>query len=98
MKTADFFVDRLKAWGVSRIFGYSGDGINGVIGAIQRDGAIDFVQPRYGEMGAFMATAHAKFTGELGVCLATGGPCATHLLTGLDDAVLPHFPVWRLSG
>src|SRR4051794_41694403 len=73
MKIADFFVDRLKAWGVTRIFGYSGDGINGVIGALQRDGAIDFIQPRHEEMAAFMAVAHAKFTGELGVCLAAGG-------------------------
>src|SRR3954467_10457617 len=93
MKTADFFVDRLKAWGVRRIFGYSGDGINGVIGALQRSGAIDFVQPRHEEMGAFMAVAHAKFTGELGVCLATGGPGATHLITGLYDARADHMPV-----
>ena len=98
MKTADFFVERLKAWGVKRIFGYSGDGINGVIGAIQRDGTIDFVQPRHEEMGAFMAVAHAKFTGELGVCLATGGPGATHLLTGLYDAQLDHMPVLAICG
>ena len=52
MKTADFLVERLKAWGVKRIFGYSGDGINGVIGALQRDGGIDFIQPRHEEMGA----------------------------------------------
>ncbi len=98
MKTADFFVDRLKAWGVTRIFGYSGDGINGVIGAIQRDGTIDFIQPRHEEMGAFMAVAHAKFTGELGVCLATGGPGATHLITGLYDAKLDHMPVLAICG
>jgi pyruvate dehydrogenase (quinone) len=98
MKTADFFVDRLKAWGVSRIFGYSGDGINGVIGAIQRDGQIDFIQPRHEEMGAFMAVAHAKFTGEIGVCLATGGPGATHLITGLYDAKLDHMPVLAICG
>ncbi|MBV9528574.1 thiamine pyrophosphate-requiring protein [Sphingomonas sp.] len=98
MKTADFFVERLKAWGVKRIFGYSGDGINGVIGAIQRDGTIDFVQPRHEEMGAFMAVAHAKFTGELGVCLATGGPGATHLLTGLYDAQLDHMPLLAICG
>jgi Thiamine pyrophosphate-requiring enzymes [acetolactate synthase, pyruvate dehydrogenase (cytochrome), glyoxylate carboligase, phosphonopyruvate decarboxylase] len=95
MKVADFFVDRLKAWGVTRIFGYSGDGINGVIGALQRDGGIDFIQARHEEMAAFMAVAHAKFTGELGVCLATGGPGATHLLTGLYDARLDHMPVLR---
>ena len=98
MKTADFLVDRLKAWGVKRIFGYSGDGINGVIGALQRDGGIEFVQPRHEEMGAFMAVAHAKFTGELGVCLATGGPGATHLVTGLYDAKLDHMPVLAICG
>jgi pyruvate dehydrogenase (quinone) len=98
MKTADFFVERLKAWGAKRIFGYSGDGINGVIGALQRDGGIEFVQPRHEEMAAFMAVAHAKFTGELGVCLATGGPGATHLITGLYDAKLDHMPVLAICG
>lgn len=98
MNTADFFVDRLKAWGVTRIFGYSGDGINGVIGALQRDGSIDFIQPRHEEMGAFMAVAHAKFTGDLGVCLATGGPGATHLITGLYDARADHMPVLAICG
>jgi pyruvate dehydrogenase (quinone) len=98
MKTADFFVERLKAWGVKRIFGYSGDGINGVIGALQRDGTIDFIQPRHEEMAAFMAVAHAKFSGKLGVCLATGGPGATHLLTGLYDAKLDHMPVLAICG
>ena len=98
MKTADFFVDRLKAWGVKRIYGYSGDGINGVIGALQRDGGIDFIQPRHEEMGAFMAVAHAKFTGEPGVCLATGGPGATHLITGLYDAKLDHMPLLAICG
>jgi pyruvate dehydrogenase (quinone) len=98
MNTADFLVERLKSWGVERIFGYSGDGINGVIGAIQRDGDLDFVQPRHEEMGAFMAVAHAKFTGKLGVCLATGGPGATHLITGLYDAKLDHMPVLAICG
>ncbi|MFL6784817.1 MAG: thiamine pyrophosphate-requiring protein, partial [Sphingomicrobium sp.] len=98
MNTADFLVDRLKTWSVKRIFGYSGDGINGVIGAIQRDGSIDFIQPRHEEMGAFMAVAHAKFTGELGVCLATGGPGAAHLITGLYDAKLDHMPVLAICG
>src|SRR6478672_3425601 len=98
MKTADFLVERLKAWGVKRIFGYSGDGINGVIGALQRDGGIDFIQPRHEEMGAFMAVAHAKFTGELGVCLATGGPGATHLITGLYDAKADHTPLLAICG
>jgi len=98
MKTADFCVERLKAWGVKRIFGYSGDGINGVIGALQRERTIEFIQPRHEEMAAFMAVAHAKFTGELGVCLATGGPGATHLITGLYDAKLDHMPVLAICG
>jgi pyruvate dehydrogenase (quinone) len=98
MKTADFLVERLRTWGVRRIFGYSGDGINGVIGALQRDAAIDFIQPRHEEMAAFMAVAHAKFTGELGVCLATGGPGATHLITGLYDAKADHMPVLAICG
>src|SRR5438874_3591392 len=98
MKTADFLVERLKSWGVKRIFGYSGDGINGAIGAIQRDGSIDFIQPRHEEMGAFMAVGYAKFSGELGVCLATGGPGATHLITGLYDARADHTPLLAICG
>lgn len=102
MKTSDFFVARLKAWGVTRIYGYPGDGINGVLGAIQRankaGAGIEFIQVRHEEMAAFMASGHAKFTGELGVCLSTGGPGATHLLTGLYDAKLDHAPVLAISG
>src|SRR5437660_9833406 len=98
MKTAEFFVERLKTWGVKRIFGYPGDGINGVLGALQSDGTIDFIQPRHEEMGAFMAVAYAKFSGELGVCLSTGGPGATHLLTRLYDAKLDHMPVLAICG
>lgn len=100
--TSDFFVERLKAWGVTRIYGYSGDGINGVLGALQRvegtDDGIEFIQVRHEEMAAFMATAHAKFTGELGVCLSTGGPGATHLITGLYDAKSDHVPVLAIAG
>ena len=100
--TSDFFVDRLKAWGVTRIYGYSGDGINGVLGALQRaekaGEGIEFIQVLHEEMAAFMATAHAKFTGEIGVCLSTGGPGATHLLTGLYDAKLDHAPVVDIAG
>jgi pyruvate dehydrogenase (quinone) len=100
--TSDWFVQRLRAWGVTRIYGYSGDGINGVLGALQRAEAdghpIDFVQARHEEMAAFMATAHAKFTGELGVCLSTGGPGATHMLTGLYDAKFDHMPVLAIMG
>ncbi|MBQ8101661.1 MULTISPECIES: thiamine pyrophosphate-binding protein [Sphingomonas] len=100
--SSDFFVQRLKDWGVSRIYGYSGDGINGVLGALQRaekeGSGIEFIQVRHEEMAAFMATAHAKFTGELGVCLSTGGPGATHLITGLYDAKLDHVPVLAIAG
>src|SRR6202042_1753094 len=98
MKVGDFVVERLHAWGVRRIYGYPGDGINGVIGALQRADKIEFVQVRHEEMAAFMAVAHAKFTGELGVCLATGGPGATHLITGLYDAKLDHVPVLAIVG
>jgi pyruvate dehydrogenase (quinone) len=101
-KTSDWFVERLRQWGVTRIYGYSGDGINGVLGALQRAektaDAIEFIQVRHEEMAAFMASGHAKFTGELGVCLATGGPGATHLLTGLYDAKLDHVPVLAIAG
>src|ERR1700749_3141639 len=90
----DFIVERLAAWGVRRIFGYPGDGINGVFGALQRArGKIEFVQARHEEMAAFMASAHAKFSGELGVCIATSGPGAAHLVTGPYDAPLAHMPV-----
>ena len=96
---SDFFWERLKAWGVTRVFGYPGDGINGLLGALQRrKGDIEFVQARHEEMAAFMASAHAKFTGELGVCLATSGPGASHLLTGLYDAKLDHVPVLAIAG
>ncbi|MEA2568452.1 MAG: hypothetical protein QOI24_453 [Acidobacteriota bacterium] len=97
--TADFLVARLGEWGVRRIYGYPGDGINGIMGALDRaDGAIDFVQVRHEEMAAFMACAHAKFTGEVGVCLATSGPGAIHLLNGLYDAKLDHQPVVAIVG
>jgi pyruvate dehydrogenase (quinone) len=95
----DFFVERLHEWGVRRIFGYPGDGINGVLGALNRaKGKIEFIQVRHEEMAAFMASAHAKFSGELGVCLSTGGPGASHLITGLYDAKLDHMPVLAITG
>src|ERR671932_527337 len=97
--TSDFLVSRLGAWGVKRIYGYPGDGIGGVMGALERaEGAIDFVQVRHEEMAAFMACAHAKFTGEAGVCMATSGPGAIHLLNGLYDAKLDHQPVVAIVG
>jgi pyruvate dehydrogenase (quinone) len=95
----DFFIERLHQWGVRRIYGYPGDGINGVFGALQRaEGKIEFIQARHEEMAAFMAAAHAKFTGELGVCIATSGPGASHLVTGLYDARLDHMPVLAITG
>jgi pyruvate dehydrogenase (quinone) len=95
----DFFWQRLHDWGVRRIFGYPGDGINGLLGALDRAGDMfEFVQVRHEEMAAFMASAHAKFTGELGVCLATSGPGASHLLTGLYDARMDHMPVLAIVG
>ena len=95
----DYFVERLHQWGVRRIYGYPGDGINGIFGALQRaKGKIEFVQCRHEEMAAFMASAHAKFTGELGVCIATSGPGASHLITGLYDARLDHMPVLAITG
>ena len=99
MTVGDFFVERLHQWGVRRIYGYPGDGINGVFGALQRaEGKIEFIQVRHEEMAAFMASAHAKFTGELGVCIATSGPGAAHLVTGLYDARLDHMPVLAITG
>ena len=96
---SDYIVERLLAWGVRRIYGYPGDGINGVFGALDRaERAIEFIQVRHEEMAAFMACAHAKFTGELGVCLATSGPGAIHLLNGLYDAKLDHLPVLAIVG
>src|SRR5437588_46473 len=95
----DFLVQRLHQWGVSHIFGYPGDGINGVFGALNRaDGTIQFIQARHEEMAAFMASAYAKFSGRLGVCIATSGPGASHLVTGLYDAVLDHQPVLAIVG
>ena len=95
----DFFWQRLREWGVQRVFGYPGDGINGLIGALDRaQNKPELVQVRHEEMAAFMASAHAKFTGEVGVCLATSGPGAIHLLNGLYDARLDHQPVLAIVG
>ena len=99
MNVSDFFWKRMSDWGVRRIYGFPGDGINGLMGGLARtEGKIDFVQARHEEMAAFMACAHAKFTGEVGVCLATSGPGAIHLLNGLYDARLDHQPVVAIVG
>jgi pyruvate dehydrogenase (quinone) len=95
----DFLIERLHQWGVRHIFGYPGDGINGVFGALNRaDGKIQFIQTRHEEMAAFMASAYAKFSGNLGVCIATSGPGASHLITGLYDALMDHQPVLAIVG
>jgi pyruvate dehydrogenase (quinone) len=96
---ADFILDRLTEWGIHRIYGFPGDGINGFLGALDRaEGDPEFIQVRHEEMAAFMACGHAKFTGEVGVCLATSGPGAIHLLNGLYDAKLDHAPVVAIVG
>jgi pyruvate dehydrogenase (quinone) len=98
-RVADFIMHRLSAWGIERIFGYPGDGINALISAIdETDKRIDFIQVRHEEQAAFMASAHAKFTSKLGVCLATSGPGAIHLLNGLYDAKMDHQPVLAIVG
>ncbi|SEL18372.1 pyruvate dehydrogenase (quinone) [Roseateles sp. YR242] len=95
----DQLIHRLQAWGVRRVFGYPGDGINGLMGAMRRAGdAMEFIQARHEELAAFMACAHAKFTGEVGVCMATSGPGAIHLLNGLYDAKADHQPVVAIIG
>ncbi|PZP26422.1 thiamine pyrophosphate-requiring protein [Pseudomonas kuykendallii] len=95
----DHLLERLSEWGIERIFGYPGDGINGIMGAMGRHAEdFDYVRVRHEEMSAFMAGAHAKFTGQVGVCLATSGPGAIHLLNGLYDAKLDHMPVLAIVG
>lgn len=96
---SDHLLERLRQWGVRRIFGYPGDGINGLMGALDRAGdKMQFIQARHEELAAFMACGHAKFTGEVGVCLATSGPGAIHLLNGLYDAKADHQPVVAIVG
>lgn len=96
---ADLMVERLSSWGVDRVFGYSGDGINGFIGALRRsEGAVAFVQARHEETAAFMAVGHAKYTGGVGVVTSTQGPGAVHLLNGLYDAKLDSVPVVAIVG
>lgn len=98
MTVGDFLLHRLDEWGVERIYGYPGDGINGILAAMRRQDRIAFVQTRHEELAAFMACAHAKYTGEVGVCMATSGPGAIHLLNGLYDAKLDHQPVVAIVG
>jgi pyruvate dehydrogenase (quinone) len=100
MKTvSDFLIERLLRWELNRIYGYPGDGINGIMGALDRaKDRMRFIQARHEEMAAFMACAHAKFTNQIGICLATSGPGAIHLLNGLYDAKMDHQPVLAIVG
>ena len=96
---AAFMLSRLHEWGVDRIYGYPGDGINGLLGAFHEVGDdVEFVQVRHEEIASFAACAHAKLTHEVGVCMATSGPGAIHLLNGLYDAKLDHQPVVAIVG
>jgi pyruvate dehydrogenase (quinone) len=96
---ADHILSRLREWDVSQVFAYPGDGINGLVAAFGRaDNDPRFVQTRHEEMAAFAATGYAKFSGSVGVCMATSGPGAIHLLNGLYDAKLDHVPVVAIVG
>lgn len=98
-KVSDHILERLRAWGVEQVFGYPGDGINGLLAAWGRaDDKPRFIQSRHEEMSAFEAVGYAKFSGRLGVCAATSGPGAIHLLNGLYDAKLDHVPLLAIVG
>ena len=99
MTAADILIETIMDWGVEVIFGLPGDGINGIIEALRnRQDRVRFIQVRHEESAAFMACAYAKYTGKLGVCLATSGPGGIHLLNGLYDAKLDGQPVLALTG
>ncbi|MFJ4206104.1 thiamine pyrophosphate-requiring protein [Streptomyces sviceus] len=99
MKVSDHILERLRAWDVEHVFAYPGDGINGLLAAWGRaDNKPQFVQARHEEMAAFEAVGYAKFSGKVGVCAATSGPGAIHLLNGLYDAKLDHVPVVAIVG
>src|SRR5215213_3697416 len=94
--TSDVLVEKLIDWGVGVVFGLPGDGINGIMEALRtREDRISFLQVRHEEAAAFMACGYAKFTGRIGVCLATSGPGAIHLLNGLYDAKMDGAPFSR---
>src|SRR5436189_3997148 len=96
---ADVLIDKICDWGVDVIFGLPGDGINGIMEALRvRQDKVRFIQVRHEESAAFMACAYAKYTGKLGVCLATSGPGGIHLLNGLYDAKLDGAPVLAITG
>src|ERR671938_1472271 len=97
--TADLLIERLLDWGVNTIFGFPGDGINGIMEALRtHHGSMRFIQVRHEEAAAFAACGYAKYTGKLGVCLATSGPGGIHLLNGLYDAKCDGAPVLAITG
>src|SRR6185437_3530614 len=96
---ADFLLGRLREWGIRRIYGYPGDGINAILGAFGRaDNDPELIQVRHEEMAAFMACAHAKFPGEMRVCMAPWGPAAIQRLTGMYEAKRDHQQVVAIVG
>ncbi len=99
MNVSEFVWQRLVEWNLTRVYGYPGDGVGGLDVALEKaKDKMDYVQVRHEEMAAFMACAHAKFTGGVGLCYATSGPGAIHLLTGLYDAKADHVPVVAIVG
>ncbi|MGH8290880.1 MAG: thiamine pyrophosphate-requiring protein [Steroidobacteraceae bacterium] len=99
MNVSEFVWRRVMEWGIKRVYGYPGDGVGGLDVALERaKDRLQYIQVRHEEMAAFMASAHAKFTGEVGLCYATSGPGAIHLLNGLYDAKMDHVPVVALVG
>src|SRR6478609_11372909 len=99
---SDFIIQRIREWGVTRVFAFPGDGIgefDGALGAAQREGdGLDYIRPTHEEICALMATAHAKFTGEVGVCIATSSPGGFHMMNGLYDAKMDNQPVVAIVG
>ncbi|HEY5456191.1 MAG TPA: thiamine pyrophosphate-binding protein, partial [Acidothermaceae bacterium] len=99
---SDFVVQRVRQWGVTRVFGFPGDGVgelDGALGQAERDGkGLSYIRPTHEEICALMAVAHAKFTGEVGVCIATSSPGAFHLINGLYDANMDNQPVVAIVG
>ena len=99
ISVGQYVMQRMQEWGVERIYAYPGDGINGILAGLRKNGDKPrFIQARHEELAAFMASAHAKFTGTVGVCMATSGPGAIHLLNGLYDAKMDHQPVVAIVG
>lgn len=99
MNVSDFVWHRVQEWGIKRVYGYPGDGVGGLDVALQKvQDSLQYVQVRHEEMAAFMASGHAKFSGQVGLCYATSGPGAIHLLTGLYDAKADHVPVVAIVG